>query len=274
MNINSNSVCHYVCVFVVLVYRNTRDLQEFFESNHIPNSHTIVVISHYDDDSDNEFQRIASENNADSILIPNRGYGYGNNKGVEFAIANYQFDYLVISNADITIRCLNTKILNRYNDYIVAPMIIAANGKKQNPNEPYKPSDLAYKLMYKTYSHNMTNVIWIFHGLAKLRRIYYNSIGKFFSGNEIYSAHGSFVILPFVVLKKLIPIYNEKIFLMNEESHLAMKARHLGIKTVYVKDIIIDHKEDGSMSLEYKNEFPLQKQSFMVFYDYWYKGER
>ena len=69
----------------------------------------------------------------------------------------------------------------------------------------------------------------------------------------------------------LIPLFNEKMFLMNEEAHLAKKAKLSNITTKYVKDIVIDHKEDGSMSLEYKNEFPLLKQSFIEFYLYWYK---
>lgn len=42
------------------------------------------------------------------------------------------------------------------------------------------------------------------------------------------------------------------------------------IKTVFVPDILVDHKEDGSMSLEYSNEFKLLKQSFVEFYKYWY----
>ena len=57
---------------------------------------------------------------------------------------------------------------------------------------------------------------------------------------------------------------------MNEEAHLAKKAAKAHIKTVYAPNIIIDHKEDGSMSMEYNNEFKLLKQSFVEFYNYWY----
>ena len=258
-------------IFVVLVYRNTKDLEDFFKSNHVKNTHTIVVVSHYDELSDGEFKRISTENNADIIIVPNKGYGAGNNKGIEYALRNYDFDFLIVSNADITIRHLDKKVLQKYQFNIIAPQIIAANGKRQNPNEPYKPSDIAYKLMYKIYCGEKTKLIWFFYGLARLRRIFYNLIGQYFTGKEIFSAHGSFVIFPIRVLKELVPLYNEKMFLMNEESHLALKAREAGVNTIYLKDIVIDHKEDGSMSLEYKNEWPLLKQSFTEFYRYWYK---
>lgn len=261
---------HYDIIFIVLVYRNTNDLNDFFYNNYVDNSHTIVVISHYDDESDKEFIGIAKENNADVIVVENKGYGAGNNSGVEFALSHYEFDNLVISNADITIRDFDTSILKNYQGCIVAPQIIAASGKKQNPNEPYKPSRLFHNLMYVVYKHDMVHLIWGFYAVSKLKRIFYNTIGKHFHGNRIFSAHGSFVIIPIEVLKLLVPLYNEKMFLMNEETHLAMKASREDIKTVFVNDIVIDHKEDGSMSLEYRNEFPLLKQSFMEYYKYWY----
>lgn len=261
---------HYDIIFIVLVYRNTQDLKDFFSNNHIPNTHTIVVISHYDDTSDKEFMGIARGNNADVIVVENKGYGAGNNRGVEFALAHYEFDSLVISNADITIRKFDTAILKKYQGCIVAPQIIAASGKKQNPNEPYKPSRLFYTLMYDIYKYNLGYLLWGLFAIAKIKRIFYNTIGVHLSGNRIFSAHGSFVIITAGALKKLIPLYNEKMFLMAEEAHLAMNALKEDIKTIYVRDIVIDHKEDGSMSLEYKNEFPIAKQSFTEFYKYWY----
>ena len=215
----------YNIVFVVLVYRNTNDLEDFFANNHLQDSHTVVVVSHYDETSDEAFKRIAANNNADIIIVPNKGYGAGNNKGVEYALEHFDFNYIVISNADISIRKLEPWMLEKYGDSIIAPHIVAASGKKQNPNEPYKPSNMAYYLMYKTYKNNRTKLIWFFYALARIRRIIYNIVNCVVKKETIYSAHGSFVIIPAKVLNKLVPLYNEKMFLMNEESQLAMKAR-------------------------------------------------
>lgn len=258
-------------VFVVLVYRNTDDLKDFFKSNKIHDSSTIVVVSHYDDKSDAEFSLIAAENNADVIIVENKGYGYGNNKGIEFALKKYNFEYLIVSNADISIRSFNVSELNKYPDCIIAPKIISLSGKKQNPAEAYQPSHLAHYIMYWLYSGSHTKLIWFMYAFLRLKRIFFNLTHLRNKPCDIFSAHGSFVVFPYSVLTKLQPLYNEKMFLMNEEGHVARKALECNIKTKYLPSIIIDHKEDGSMSLEYINEFPILKQSFIEFYTYWYK---
>lgn len=262
----------YNIVFVVLVYRNTLDLKDFFLSNKITDTHTIVVVSHFDDETDLIFAEIAKENNADILFVPNEGYGSGNNAGVEYAIKNFSFNYLIISNADIKVRKFDIAILKQYNNCIIAPEIIASSGRKQNPSEPFKPSRFVHYLAYKAYIGNHFKLIWLYYGWCRLKRVAFNILDKFnVASSSVYSAHGSFVIFPYSILVKLTPLYNEKMFLMNEEGHLAKKAKESNVTTKYVKDIVIDHKEDGSMSLEYTNEFPLLKQSYLEFYQYWYK---
>lgn len=261
----------YDIVFVVLVYRNTDDLRDFFLHNHIRNSHTVVVNSFYDVISEGALRKIAEENNASFLSVPNKGYGTGNNRGVDYALKYFVFDYLVISNADINIREFDISIARKYDKSIIAPEILSASGRKQNPCEPFKPLRIAHDLVYKAYKGNHNKLIWIYYAWCRLLRTIYIIMNCYNRASQIYSAHGSFVIFPAGVLIKLTPLYNEKQFLMNEESHLAKKALQKDIKTIYVKDIVIDHKEDGSMSLEYKNEWPLLKQSFMEFYEYWYK---
>ena len=59
-------------------------------------------------------------------------------------------------------------------------------------------------------------------------------------------------------------------FLFNEEEHLGMLASSKGIKTVYEPKIVVLHKEDGSMKLASVNEFERLRQSFNVYYKYWY----
>lgn len=261
---------HRNIIFIVLVYRNTEDLVSFFSNNRVNDSHTIVVVSHYDGSSDELFRKIASDNKADCLFVQNKGYGYGNNKGIEYALNNYTFNYLIVSNADINIRHFDDSYLERYNNVIIAPEIVAANGKRQNPCEPYTPSRMIHYLMYITYKKDCYRLIWLFYAWARLKRIFFSIVNRIIKKKYIYSAHGSFVIIPVSVLQALQPLYNEKMFLMNEEAHLAKKAAKAHIKTVYAPNIIIDHKEDGSMSMEYNNEFKLLKQSFVEFYNYWY----
>ena len=81
----------YDCVYVVLVYRNTLDLEQFFIHQTTPNSKVIVVNSFFDEMTECKFRKIALLNDADFISLPNRGYGFGNNRGCEFALKKYDF---------------------------------------------------------------------------------------------------------------------------------------------------------------------------------------
>lgn len=258
----------YDFVFVVLVYRNTQDLTEFFSSNGVPDSKVVVVNSYYDEDSEKEFRSISQRYDADFLTVPNNGYGAGNNRGIEYALKKYDFKYLVVSNADILVKNMSLSSVSSYGDSIIAPQIINASGRKQNPSVPFKPSKLTEDMKCWVYQGSHYKILWIFFALSRLKKILYYCISGI--RKQIFSAHGSFVIMPKVVVEKLHPIYNEDMFLFNEEEHLGRLALKNGIKTYYAKDILIHHKEDGSMKMASFNEMERLRQSFLVYYDYWF----
>lgn len=254
-------------IFVVLTYRNTNDLDDFFKHNKIENAHTIVVNSFYDEQTENTFKEIAQRNDADFISVQNRGYGAGNNAGCKYAIENFKFKYLVISNADIMIESFNIKDVEPYRDSIIAPKIINLSGKNQNPSVPFMPSIITEKFRYWIYTGNHYRILWVYFALSRFKKTLFYAISLF--RRKIFSAHGAFLIVPENVLKKLYPLYNEDMFLFNEEEHLGRYAKQKGIDTYYVPEIIIRHKEDGSMSVANINEFEKLKQSYLVYYKYW-----
>lgn len=257
----------YDFIFVVLVYRNTDDLKDFLSSNELPNTKTIVVNSYYDDESEESFRRIAQDYGVDFISVPNNGYGAGNNMGVEYAFKNYNFKYLVISNADIMIEKLQISDLKSYEDSIIAPKILNFSNKNQNPSVPFRPGLFTERIRYWIYSGNHYKMIWCYFAYSRLMKLAYYCISGL--RKKIFSAHGAFVIFPSSVVQRLYPFYNEEMFLFNEEEHLGRKAEQLGIQTYYVPDIIIKHKEDGSMKVASVNEFEMMRQSYLVYYDFW-----
>lgn len=258
----------YDIVFVVLVYRNTEDLEGFFSSNHLPNSKTIVVNSYYDDKTEEIFKKIAKENNAVFLSVPNKGYGAGNNRGVEYALANFSFKYLVISNADIYIERFSLESLQKMGEVIIAPKILNLHNKNQNPSSPFRPHKSLMKLWRYVYEKDLYTLSWGMFAWSRIKKIIFYVISPW--RKRIFSAHGAFVIFPESVLTKLAPLYNEQMFLFVEEEHLGMLALKKGIKTMYAPDIVIRHKEDGSMSVASVNEFEKTKQSFLVYYNYWF----
>lgn len=262
----------YDFVFVVLVYRNTQDLADFFDSLSLPNTKVIVVNSYYDDDSEKKFKEIAIKNGADFLSVPNKGYGAGNNRGVEYALSHYVFKYLVISNADIMIEKMDLSILERYKDDIIAPKILTLKGKNQNPSAPFPPHKASLRLMNHIYERNHRLLAWPLHAWSRIKKIMYYMISPLH--RNVFSAHGAFVIFPYKVIKELHPMFNEEMFLEFEEQHLGMYAKSCGIKTRYVPNIVIRHKEDGSMKIASINEFEVQKQSFSVYYKYWFLNNK
>lgn len=260
----------YDFVFVVLVYRNTDDLKDFFANFTLPNSKVVVVNSFYDEQSESDFRNIAEENFADFISVPNKGYGTGNNRGIEYALEFYEFQYLVVSNADIIIKNLKLEIVRKYGNVIIAPEIRNANGKRQNPSVPFTPSRLREHIHYWIVTKGHHRLIWSIYIWSRLNKILFYSICKW--KKTIFSAHGAFIIIPKVVLERLVPLYDEKMFLFNEEEHLGRLAALNGVKTCYADDIKIYHKEDGSMKVSNVNLMEQSARSYIVYYARWIKG--
>lgn len=261
----------YDFIFVVLVFRNTRDLEDFFESNHVPNSKVIVVNSFYDEESEKRFKEIAVSNNADYINVPNNGYGAGNNAGCKYALEHYEFKYLIISNADITIKSLTIGEVESHGACILAPKIITLDGRNQNPFWPYKIPKIEFDIKYWLNKRNYTKIIQIIYAFSKMRRMVFNVMYKVTRRRRIWAAHGAFVILEYTVLKKMFPLYNERMFLFAEEGHLCKKAESLDVKVFYVPEVVVLHKEDGSVGFVSDKVREMGRQSSMIFYETWFK---
>lgn len=261
---------YYDIIFVELVYRNTTDLRDFFKSFFMPKTKVIVVNSYFDELSEKKFKAIAEYYNADFLSVPNKGYGFGNNRGIEYALKNYKFKYLVISNADILIKKLEIVDLQNLGDGIFAPKLLTLSGKNQNPSCPFVPSILTEGFKYWCYKGNHKKLVWLYYIHSRIKKIIFYLM-MIVGHRKIFSAHGAFVIISSNVVKKIYPFYNEEMFLFNEEEHLGRLAKANGIDTYYVPKIIINHKEDGSMDLANIDDFEKMRQSYLIYYKTWIK---
>ena len=260
----------YDFIFIVLVYRNTKDLEEFFIHQNTLNAKVIVVNSFYDDETERKFRKIAKVNDADFISVPNKGYGFGNNRGCEYALRKYKFKYLIISNADIEIRKMDVSMLQGCEDSIVAPQLLNKNGRNQNPSNPFVSSTIYLKLMHYVFANNKRYLLPFFSVVSRLKKIIFHLLCGIFNRNKIFAPHGAFTIFSYRAIKKLFPVYDEDIFLFCEEPHLGNLARKNKIPVIYIPSIKIYHKEDGSMRLASIDVFEKTRKSFLIFYDKWY----
>lgn len=240
-------------VYVILVYRNTNDLSECLASiQNKVNSYAIIVVNaFYSEQVDKDVKSIADQYKCQLINIENKGYSFGNNVGINYARTNYDFEYLIVSNPDVIISDFDDRYLcDLSKTSIIAPKIVAASGRLQNPMS-IRYSKLSDYLEYRGFKSNSTFLTYMGICISKLQRIllifFYALLHK--SVYKIYAAHGSHIIFSKSAVERLWPVFDDNIFLFAEEGVLAKKAERLGVPIYYYDYIRILHKEDGSMKL-------------------------
>lgn len=258
-------------VFVILTYRSSEDLTECLQSikEKFANYKAVIVNSFYDDKTQESIFSIGLDFNCECISVENRGYGYGNNRGIQFCKENYNFEYLVVCNPDIVV------LKNELNssDFpegkcVIAPIIKTANGKEQNP---YWASDnkVCEYLIYKGYKNRNLVVLYFAIAVNKVIRCISNKIFTLSKHHrkKVYACHGSFVIYSAEVLDELCPLYDEKMFLFAEEAYTARMFKNRNIPVIYTKDISILHKEDGSMNIAKLDTTSEARKSVIYYYE-------
>lgn len=264
---------YYDAVFCVLTYKTELDLQDFIKSAKevCGFSYKIVVVnSFFDEESEKKIKAVATNGDCDFFSVENKGYGAGNNRGIEFIRENYEFKYLAVCNPDTLIRKFDIAELSKIKDefFIAAPKIVCRKRKRQNP-AVIKNSGLANAFIKKGFIKNSKLLIYCGYAINKLVKFF--SFYYFKKTPSLFQAHGSFVIFPKAALDKLLPVYDENIFLFSEEMDLGYKTAALGIKSYYLPRISVYHKEDGSINLSDVNVYEESKRSFLYVERKWSK---
>lgn len=246
----SNKTNYYKHVFVVLTYRNTKDLVGFLDSLEkcVESYKVIIVNSFYDDKSRDEFENIAVKHGCDFINVPNKGYSSGNNRGIDYAKEKYEFDYLIISNPDIIVKKFLLPEENQ--PAIYCGKITTLSGKLQNPMHVVE-NKLSEYFVYKGMKKNNKFLFYSGITISKIFRTMFNLKIKISHRErfKIFAAHGSFFVFSRKAVEVIKPAFDEKMFLFSEEHVLAKRAKKQNIPIYYLKSVECIHKEDGSMNL-------------------------
>lgn len=260
----------YKIIYVVVVYKNTKDILALIQSIKKYNSDfkIIVVNNYFDDESLRKCQNIAYEGDCDFLSVPNGGYGFGNNRGIEYCNQNYDYDFIIISNPDIEIKKFEIDEIYKLNDSVIGPIITTKIGKHQNPYWLVN-NKISEWLIYKGYL--IKNKIIVYLGIA-LNKIIREGFLKYFlkSNNmkfKVFALHGSFVIFPKKVINLIGLPYDEEMFLFSEEAHLAHVFKKNGIISQITKSVEVLHKEDGSISVSDIDEKNESRKSVITYYE-------
>lgn len=255
----------YEVVFVVLVYRNVDVLKGFFHSLTLPFTYKVIVVNSYcDEASDRSCRVISEQNDADFLSVPNKGFGAGNNVGCHYAMEHYQCRYLILSNSDIVVRDLGNLHLATEEKAVYAADVQMENGHRQNPHLPFRVG-LYLKLLdlsYRKKSETLMSIAFAFNRVLRELVLLWTKLN---GGRKVkvFSAHGSFIVFTFQAAKDLYPIFNEEMFLYNEELYLAHRCRMLQIPVYYDPRLMVTHLE-GASSTKESNAWKNHEDSYMV----------
>ncbi len=253
---DKNTKPFFKYVFCVVTYRNVSDLMDLLDSirSEVKGSYKVIIVNNfYDAETENKIELIAKDYSCVFIHSENNGYGAGNNTAISYALNNFDYQFIIVSNPDIVIKKWDADFLaddTGCTEGIVAPKIVTAAGKLQNPHT-VSYSKFARKLIYKGFKTKRKTLLYMGIGIGSVKRKFFLGMPKA-KTKSIYAAHGAFLLFSKTALEKLnsssmIPIYDEKMFLFAEEDVLAYKAQRAGIKTLYTEELHVYHKEDGSM---------------------------
>lgn len=259
-------------MMIILCYRETEDVIVLMDSlkDFRDNVGILLVNSYYDEKSKKEIESNAIKYNCDFINIENKGYGYGNNRGLDYINNYYDYEFVCICNPDVEFNKISMDILSEnYFNSIIAPIIVNKKQKKQNPyyyfNSPlvnvFKQIGLVNRVKFPFYVSVLINKIY--------RKVFDFIYSKNEGDIEIYACHGSCFFIGYQALSKLSPLFLEEMFLFNEEEHIAKQAKLKGIPIYMNKDIQVVHYEDGSSSGIESKTFEYLCDSYTKLYNYW-----
>lgn len=180
----------------------------------------------------------------------NRGY-FG---GVEYAIKQSnvnlsEFDYIIISNVDLTIdKNFFVELLSADVDECVgciAPSIFSLSDKRdRNPKIISRPSKKKLILQKLLYKYPILDWAYVNFFYAKRRtKLQHHSEGY------IYAAHGSFMLFT-SKFASFLQTMNYPCFLFGEEIYLAEHLKKQGLKTLYIPKLKVydsDHVSTSKM---------------------------
>lgn len=264
-----NNKQFYSDVFVVLTYKNTEDVLELLDSLKkvlICDYKVIIVNSFYSEETQKKLEFIAEKHNCDFIPSDNNGYGAGNNRGIEFAIEHYNFKRIVISNPDIVVKKYNTEWFDHASSGVYGGIISNLHGKRQNPMRAFD-LNLTNNTNYYLLIRHSKPLFYLSICIAKLQRELVLCCPK--KAHKVFAVHGSFFVITADLLDKVIPVFDENIFMYGEELDIAKKFKLLGISTYFTKEMRVIHKEDGDVSIANINHSETSKKSCVYIYNKW-----
>lgn len=161
------------------------------------------------------------------------------------------WDYLIVSNVDITLDESFFRVLSRINlpdaVGIVAPSILTGeNGADNNPFMSHRPS--RGRMRFYKWLYRWTFLFAVYQRISRRRKRRARravKVGRERSDERIYAPHGAFMIFTREYFRSG-GDFSFPCFLFNEEIYFAEKARQKQLAVVYAPELVVRHEEHQS----------------------------
>ena len=218
----------------------------------------IVVVDNKSTDNSYEILKPYESKKIDVIQSKaNKGYSYGNNVGIKYLLDNYNVDYVIISNPDITvenetIKLLSSELDKNDNIKLIAPVINELGGLKKGWKLP-------------TYYGEIITI-------CNTRQRFHKNYGLYDDNhyNDLLSkvdvVSGCFFMIRSAVLKE-INYFDEGTFLYYEENILGHILKDKGYESYILNDTHVTHNLSVSVDKSIKKikKFKILVKSLMYY---------
>lgn len=201
-----------------------------------------------------------------------KNYGYfGALERMMNEIDTAQFDYVILSNVDITMDENAIKALCLFNDTEnvgwIAPQIYSdLEHRDRNPSVMHRYSRSKLRLLLFMYECPLA--YWLYKNTLYKRKKLQSKPTK---AADIYAGHGSYIILTQAYFQRAGAI-DYPVFLYGEELYLAEQCRENALKVVYYPSMRIYDKEHASTkSLDNKFYFRCNRDAIRFILNRFYK---
>jgi len=210
---------------IIVTYNSERlifdCLNSIYNFNDIDNSLEIIIVDNCSADCEQVFAKIQTDYPIDIVLIKNgenKGYGYGNNLGVNVSNA----PYFIVMNPDVRlVEPIFQKILSKFNEYRSVGMM-GVCFKDGSDNLYFKPE---YQNLFKMiFSH-----MFIKFKIFDIENMY-------FSGSFLIFDKQSFIEAGY---------FDEHIFMYYEEADISNRIIAVKKKTLLLNDVFVLHLIHG-----------------------------
>lgn len=269
---------HKKMIFIVLHYMAVEATMECIAhiiKNIDTESYKIIVVDNHSPDSSLEILKKKYKGNANIHLIhndKNYGFTHGNNTGIHYALAHYDFDFMTVLNNDAFL--IETALLHKcemyYKKYqfaLAGPRIIDKYGNNGNlPAEGLPDQRRIRRIIADAEKRLRLNTLHLLMPYIRIKewktRLYrarcalLNKNRQSIAANETKEnviLHGCFWIFS----SKYFEVFSglpEKKGMFAEEETLLFHILKKKMTTLYVPDILVLHLEDASIKDAYKKE--------------------